>query len=232
MLERLLDYEREIFFFFNGSDFTYYDHFIWLFSHKWTWIPLGIFILFIMVYKKDWKEVILILLAIVLVILLCDQFASHFCKPFFARYRPTHHPEFMNEVDTVFGYRSGLYGFISSHAANAIGYSLYKILLFRHKWYTFTILVWGIFTAYTRVYLGVHFISDIVFGALAGLVFGYIVYKLYVYSRRRILGKDSPAPETIYSGKDKRIIIYAIWIYIVFIMIFNIPLTDIIRTYL
>ena len=54
---------------------------------------------------KELAESLLILLAIVLVVTLCDQFASHVCKPVFTRFRPTHHPDFMDQVKTVFGYR-------------------------------------------------------------------------------------------------------------------------------
>lgn len=98
MLEKILDYERDTFFLLNGSDSAYLDRFMWLFSGKAVWLPLAAFILFVLVYKKNWREWLLILLAITLVITLADQFASHLCKPLFTRFRPTHHPDFMNEV--------------------------------------------------------------------------------------------------------------------------------------
>jgi undecaprenyl-diphosphatase len=92
MLEKLLHYERGAFFLLNGSDSIYWDHFMWLFSSKQVWYPLVLFILIVLCFKKNWKEVVFVLLSIVLVITFCDQFSSHFCKPFFARYRPTFTP--------------------------------------------------------------------------------------------------------------------------------------------
>ena len=116
MLEQLLVWERDTFFMINGSDSAFLDRFMWIYSGKAVWLPLAFFILVVLCYKKNWKEWLLILLAIVLTITLCDQFASHVCKPIFTRFRPTHHPDFMDQVKVVFGYRGGMYGFISSHA--------------------------------------------------------------------------------------------------------------------
>ena len=166
----------------------------------------------------------LILLAIALVITLCDQFASHLCKPIFTRFRPTHHPDFMYLVKTVSGYRGGLYGFISSHAANAFGFATLMALVMRDKLFGWTIFFWAILTAYTRVYLGVHFISDIVPGAIIGVFFGYLVYRIYSFSRSKLVPEEVKRDEPLYSKKRIRLIVYAIYITILVIIIFNGPL--------
>lgn len=107
MVEKILIYERDAFFALNGSDSAFLDRFMWIFTGKAVWLPLAFLILLVLIYKKNWRESLLILLAIVLVVTLCDQFASHVCKPVFTRFRPTHHPDFMDQVKTVFGYRGG-----------------------------------------------------------------------------------------------------------------------------
>ena len=201
---------------------------MWIFSGKTVWLPLAAFILIVLLYKKKWRESILILLAIVLVVTLCDQFASHVCKPIFTRFRPTHHPDFMDQVKTVFGYRGGKYGFISSHAANAFGFATYMSLLFRYRLFTWTIFLWAVLTAYTRVYLGVHFISDIVPGAIAGVFFGGLVYWLYVKVHPVVTGSNGEV-SAIYSDKRKRVIVYAIFITTLLIAIFNVPLAGWLR---
>lgn len=230
MLENVLAFERETFLWLNGSHTPYLDRFMWLYSGKAVWLPLAAFILFLLVYKKKWREWILILLSIVLVIALCDQFASHLCKPLFTRFRPTHHPDFMNEVQTVFGYRGGLYGFMSSHAANAFGFATFITLLFRNKWFTATIFFWAILTSYSRIYLGVHFISDIIPGALVGILFGYGVYRLYVKVRSEVIpGARLLPPDALYSNLRKRMVIAAIWLTIFILLLFNAPLVDWLR---
>ena len=241
MVEKILIYERDAFFALNGSDSAFLDRFMWIFTGKAVWLPLAFLILLVLIYKKNWRESLLILLAIVLVVTLCDQFASHVCKPVFTRFRPTHHPDFMDQVKTVFGYRGGLYGFISSHAANAFGFATLMALIMRDKlfgWTIFfklfvakicnffgwTIFFWAVLTAYTRVYLGVHFISDIVPGAISGVFFGYLVYKLYSFSRSKLLPVGVNKGEPLYSKKRIRLIVYAIYVTVLIIIIFNVPL--------
>jgi undecaprenyl-diphosphatase len=228
MLEKLLEYERDLFFALNGSDSAFLDQFMWLYSGKIVWLPLAIFVLAVITYKIPWRESVLVLLSIVLVVTLCDQFASHICKPIFERYRPTHHPDFMDEVKTVFDYRGGRFGFISSHAANAFGFAMYMTLLFRYSpLFTFTIFIWAFITAYTRIYLGVHFISDIVAGMLAGLFFGGLVYYLYTKIRAawfKKSGIEAGSPAEIYPKNRQRLITIAIFVTVVFILFLRVQL--------
>lgn len=221
MLEDILLYERNAFFLINGSDYLFLDNIMWIVSGKTVWLPLAALILFILVWKKPWRESLLILLSIVLLITLCDQFTSHLCKPLFARFRPTHHPDFMNQVKIVFEYRGGLYGFMSSHAANAFGFAVFISLLFRYRWFTVTILFWAALMAYTRIYLGVHFISDVFFGALSGIIFGYGVYWLYQWTRKKLFNGVGDSPSDLYSRKQKNIIIAGILFTISTIVVLN-----------
>ena len=141
MLEQWLVWERDLFFALNGSDFEWLDRVMWIYTGKMVWLPLAALILFLLFYKRDWREAVLVLLMIALVVTLCDQFASHVCKPLFTRFRPTHHPDFADQVKTVFGYRGGKYGFISSHAANAFGFAMFMSLLFRDRLFSCLIRV-------------------------------------------------------------------------------------------
>ena len=182
MLEHILDYEKHAFLWMNSGHSAFFDQFMWLFSGKIAWIPLVVVFIVALSYKnkRHWKELLLIFIAIIIVITLCDQFASSLCKPFFSRLRPTHHPDFMDRVNIVFDYRGGLYGFISSHAANSFGFVTLTSLFFRNKLYSIMMFIWAIINSYSRIYLGVHFISDIVPGIITGIFFGWIVYKLFV----------------------------------------------------
>lgn len=185
MLEKELTFESNLFFFLNGSDSILADHFFWIYSYKWSWIPLYLCFLSVFMYRKNWKEIVCILGAVALVILLADQIASGFFKPMFQRFRPSHHPDFKDQVDLVFNYKGGgKYGFISSHAANAFGFATFMALLFRNKWFTWTMMIFAFVNGYSRIYLGAHFISDVVVGTVVGLTTGYLVYELYLLARR------------------------------------------------
>ena len=193
MLEQMLDFEREAFLFLNGLHTPYWDQVFWLYSGKAVWIPLAVFMLVVLAWRKPWREVLFLCLAIALTITLCDQFASHLCKPLCARFRPTHHPDFQDLVQTVNGYRGGLYGFISSHAANSFGLAMLLTLILRDKFLSASLFFWAAVNSYSLIYLGVHFLTDIVPGAISGVFFGFVVYRLYGlvrpslgYSRRRL----------------------------------------------
>jgi len=218
MLEQVLDYERNAFLWLNGGHTPFWDSFIWLYSGKIVWIPVALWILFTICYKRDWKDSLLILLSLVLVITLCDQFASGVCKPLFTRLRPTGHPDFKDVVQTVYGYRGGRYGFISSHAANAFGFATFSLLLFRYRWYTLTIFIWGVLMAYSRIYLGVHFISDILPAAVAGVLFGISGYQLYRLAYRKIVKKTDQSP---FSPAQIRSVIYGLGATILFMLVYS-----------
>ena len=68
MVEKILIYERDAFFALNGSDSAFLDRFMWIFTGKAVWLPLAFLILLVLIYKKNWRESLLILLAIVLVV--------------------------------------------------------------------------------------------------------------------------------------------------------------------
>lgn len=229
MIEKILLYECDAFFALNGSDSAFLDRFMWLYTGKEVWLPLAILIIGVLVYKKNWRESLLIILAIALVVLLCDQFASHVCKPLFTRFRPTHHPDFMEQVKTVFNYRGGLYGFISSHAANAFGFATLMALIMKNRWFGWTLFLWATLTAYTRIYLGVHFISDVVPGIVVGTLFGYVVYRLYLFVRSKWLPVESFGAFPAYSKRRIHLIIYAIYATVLLIVIFNEPLVTLLR---
>ena len=226
MLEQLLVWERDAFFLLNGSNSPFLDHFMWLYSGKVVWLPLDLFILFVLCYKRDWRQSLLLLLMIALTITLCDQFASHICKPLCMRYRPTHHPDFMAQVKVVFGYRGGLYGFISSHAANAFGFAMFLTLLLKNKGLGVSLFLWATLTAYSRVYLGVHFITDILPGALSGLCFGALAYALYRYLRKRFRMAEEPSQLTLWRAHSLTV---AIGVTIGLLLLLTEPLTSLLK---
>ncbi len=102
-VEALLPLERDLFLMLNGSDSLFLDNLMWTLSGRLVWIPLFLFIVFLFFYKTSWKEGLLVTLFFVLLFAVSDQVSSSFFKPFFERFRPTHHPDFMDLVDIVNG---------------------------------------------------------------------------------------------------------------------------------
>jgi len=72
----------------------------------------------------------------------------------------------------------GVYGFVSGDTSNSFGFAILSTLLFKNRIYSIVVFIWATIMAYSRIYLGVHFVSDIIGGMTAGILIGYCVYRL------------------------------------------------------
>ena len=185
--ERTLPYERDAFLWMNNHHNEFWDSFMMIYSGKLIWVPLSAVLLITLFYKSKWQNAVLFIFCMILLATLCDQISAGVIKPIFSRYRPTHHPDFVHSVITVDGYRGGRYGFISAHAANGFGVAMFISLVFRIRWFTVAIFSWALVTCYSRIYLGVHFVSDVVGGMILGSILGFLIYLLHQYCRVKVL---------------------------------------------
>ncbi len=179
LIDRFLPLERDLFFALNGSDSPFLDNLMWTYTRPIVWLPLFLFLIFMMFYKTPYKEAILTLVLFLLVFGISDFVSSSIFKPLFHRFRPTHYPGFEQYIDIVRNYRGGMYGFVSGHACTSFEIATFISLLFRNKWVTITSILWASINSYSRIYLGVHFISDIVFGAIVGVLIAFLFFELY-----------------------------------------------------
>ena len=185
MLETLQEIDLAIFFNINHDHSVVKDLIMGFFTDKLSWIPLYIAILIGLVrhYKM---RVIFVLVVIGATIACADLFASALCKPLFARLRPCHDPALEGLVHLLPRGCGGLYSFISSHAANTFGLATVLFLLLRDKVrFLWLFFVWAALVSYSRIYVGVHYPSDIIVGALTGILWANLFVGLY----RRIIPK-------------------------------------------
>ncbi|WP_294081517.1 phosphatase PAP2 family protein [Proteiniphilum sp. UBA5384] len=220
-IEELLPTERDLFFALNGSESQFFDNVMWTISGRFIWIPVLLFILFIFFFRARRNEAILVTLFFILLFVVTDQVSSSFFKPFFERYRPTHHPDFKDLVDIVNGYRGGRYGFISGHATNSFGIAVFLSLVFRNGFVTLSTLLWAAINSYTRIYLGVHFISDILAGMIVGTLLAFIIYWIYVLVRNAVIHPPSSKRLSAYGKKEGTLLSVFILIYLVIITVFS-----------
>ena len=177
LMEIIKQLDTNLFLTINGFHSPFFDQFMFAVSYKLTWIPLYASVLYVLI--KHWKrEAIWLVLALVLCIVISDQVASGMVKHMVKRLRPSHVDELKGIIHLVKDYSGGMYGFASSHAANAVGFALLSSLLFKQKTYSYAIFSWALITAYSRIYLGVHYPLDIVGGAIVGVIAALICYWL------------------------------------------------------
>ena len=185
MIEQLIQWDKELLITLNGSSSLFLDGIFMAITQTATWIPMFACLLYAVVKNNTWRQSLLVIAMVALLVTLCDQFASGFCKPYFHRLRPSREPELAAVIDLVNGYRCGLYGFISSHAANTFGISVFFSLLFRNRRITPLLLLYACLSSYSRMYLGVHYPLDILMGTIWGVFCGFLVYALYGWTTRK-----------------------------------------------
>ena len=190
MLEQLLHIDTEILLAINACHAPWADTLMWIISAKTTWIPLYLLLIVLLVYRYrqpapttvKWLQkvpaCVVMILTIVAAVGLADFIASGILKDWVARPRPSRVPELEGVLHLVNGYKSGRYGFVSSHAANTMACGLLFSLIWRKKITTISLMLWVAANCYSRMYLGVHYPLDILGGLIVGALVAIGAYVL------------------------------------------------------
>lgn len=178
MIETLLNWDTQLFLFLNDLRSSFWDQIMWWISEKEFWYPFYAVLIIVMGWRYKWNAIATVLF-IALTITLADQISVKCFKFVFERLRPSHNPDIQEQVNIINNYRGGLYGFVSSHAANTFALAGFTSRLFKNQKYTWFIFIWAAVVSYSRIYLGVHYPLDILGGALLGFALGTLVFFLY-----------------------------------------------------
>lgn len=175
MLDKILQWDSELFLLLNGAGVEAYDS-MWVFITKTkSAIPLFIFIIYLLIKKYGkmfWHAFILI----IIVVSLADLSSVHCFKNVFMRLRPSHEPELADQIRLLVS-KGGLYGFVSSHAANFFAIAGIVSAIFSEKKYIpYLFYSWATVVAYSRIYVGKHYFLDILGGAILGLLIAKLLW--------------------------------------------------------
>ena len=175
----------------NGWHSEWADILMWYISKSTTWLPLYALLVGLIVYRfgilspslcregrrgSSLLRVLIILAGFAVAVGVSDFVSSGIIKPWVCRLRPTHEPELAGLIHLVNGYTGGLYGFVSSHAANTMACALLFALLYRNKYATVGLMLWVALNCYSRMYLGVHYPADIIGGLAIGALMATLTY--------------------------------------------------------
>ncbi len=160
----------------NGSESLFWDNVMSIITNTFAWTLLMVVLLVIIFRNNTLKRGFTILVVMALMMVFADMICSGLVKPTVARWRPTQDPQLMYLIDVVDDYRGGRFGFFSGHACNSFSMAMFLSWLFRYGKLTIVLFVWSSITTFTRLYLGVHFLGDILVGLTCGCLFGSFFY--------------------------------------------------------
>ena len=191
MIEFLESIDRDLVVYINGCHNSFFDEVMWFFSGPYIIIPLFLVIIWSLYAQYSLKQMGYILVGFILVIAIADLSSVYCFKEVFMRYRPSHHAELADQLhfyESEQGqfYRGGLYGFVSSHAANYFAVCVTALSLIKVSWVRYFLSVVTLIIIYSRVYLGVHYVSDLICGVILGYFVAQLVLHFIILKKIRI----------------------------------------------
>lgn len=186
MFEYLESIDRSIVLAVNSWNTPFLDQFFWIVSKTAAWIPFYLLVLYL-VWRHYGIKTMLVFLGMALVMVaVVDSSTTYLFKETIQRYRPSHNlllekklHFFVKSNGDV--YQGGQFGFFSSHASNNAAIAMLS-WFFLHRFYSLMkwILVLSIILiCLSRVYLSVHYLSDVLCGAIWGILWAFVFWKLY-----------------------------------------------------
>ncbi len=183
-LEKIINNDKELFIYLNSLGNENWDTFWLAITNTLSWTPLFLLFLYLIFKAFGWKKGLVFLLLTAILVAFSDQFAN-LIKNTFERLRPLKDPS-INQYIRILK-NSGGYSFYSAHAATSTTITVFMYLTLKKYYnYTFLFFIWPLLFAYSRIYVGVHFPTDIIIGAIVGFLIGIIYYHLSLFVLKKI----------------------------------------------
>lgn len=210
---------------FNGSHCPFVDRLAVTLTCGYMWIPLYIALLLLVINNhKTVVQISLVISMALLAIVLSEGMADLIVKPLVARLRPIHDTLMQDSVQVVNNYRAEGYSFFSAHASNTMAVAVFFSLLVKDRLFACTLITWVLVNCWTRLYLGVHYPSDIIVGVVWGSVSGLFAYTMYnkVKDTRSVRASDDAATtDMAYRRSDINTVISVMALLVIFAIIFS-----------
>ena len=172
--------DRSILGVFNDNHSLFFDTLMVTLTSGVTWVPLYIALLYLVVKNNETiEQIIMVMVGCALCFCMTELVTEGIVKPLVARPRPGSDPEWMHMVHVVHDRRSNNYSFFSAHASNTFGIAMFFCLLVRNRVFSWLMVTWSLVNCYTRLYLAMHYPTDIAVGIAFGAIVGLMAYFLY-----------------------------------------------------
>lgn len=154
-----------------------WDTLMYYATKTWVWLPLFLWWGYLL-YRKYGRAAVRWSVFTLLAVGLTDFVCGRVLKPLVERRRPSHEEALRPALHLVRGYAGGTYGFPSNHAANSAAIASSVAIALRQCFITYIAVGWALLHSYTRLYLGVHYPTDVFAGWLIGIILTGSLYLL------------------------------------------------------
>lgn len=178
MIDVIQQLDNQLLLWINGAHAAFFSTFMWYVSDRFIWLFLYAALLYVIIKNVGFNvKLLFVILIFAAATGLSDYICSSVIRPMVCRPRPSNIDSGISMlINTVNNYRGGHYGFPSSHAANSFALATISALYFRKRALTLFMFVWALALCYSRMYLGVHYPTDILCGAILGTAIAFAVY--------------------------------------------------------
>jgi undecaprenyl-diphosphatase len=175
MLQTLKEWDQDLFIWLNSLGVEVCDNF-WIFATKienWTALYIFFFILLFYFLKPKKATVAFFFLAATFFLTLG---VTDLTKQYVARLRPNNVEAFTDLIRIL--QKPTSYSFFSGHASTSFSIVTFMVLALRgfNRW-IYLAYLWPFIFVLSRIYVGVHYPSDILVGALVGTLLAILGYK-------------------------------------------------------
>lgn len=211
-IQALTNLDHQLLFALNGSDSLFLDGMMMTLTSSVTWIPLYVALFYLVIKNNEtMMQIFLVIGFATLCLFLSSGMADVFIKPLVGRIRPCNDSMLKYQIDVVDQYSPRTFSFFSGHASNTFSIALFLCLLVRSSLFSFFMITWSLLNAYTRLYLGVHYPSDVLVGFAWATVVGFSTYWMYCRVSRKLSANtnyiSSQYTQTGYNYKDVHLVI-------------------------
>ncbi len=180
MISWLDNIDSAVFHFFNGTmSNPIFDFIMPIITNQDIWVIPILLLILGLIFKGGKRGKIAAALSIIAV-LSTDAIAAQWIKPLVGRFRPSYA---LTESINLLVAKGGKFSFVSNHAANM--FCAAAVLSYFYARWKNILYALAAAVSFSRVYVGVHYPGDVIFGGLFGYGMAWLVLSLWVIIKMR-----------------------------------------------